>query len=79
MKELLSGLIGPDAGIINKVVPNGDNAARLAHEKPTMAKHVFVRRRSAENWAGRHSRYISVLSPLMIGIYNLVALRGFKL
>ena len=48
MKEFLSGLIGQEAGIINKVVPNGDSAARLAYEKPTMAKHVFVRRLSAE-------------------------------
>ena len=79
MKEFLSGLIGQEAGIINKVVPNGDNAARLAHENPTIAKHVFVRRLSAEHWPGRHSCYISVLSPFMIGIYNLATLRGFKL
>ena len=32
MKELLSGLIVPETGILNKVVPNGENAARLAHE-----------------------------------------------
>ena len=32
MKELLSGLIGPVTGIINKVVPDKDEAARLAHE-----------------------------------------------
>ena len=37
MKELLSGLIGPLTGIINKVVPDKDEAARLAHEISTMA------------------------------------------
>ena len=37
MKELLSGLIGPVTGIINKVVPDKDEAARLAHEIITMA------------------------------------------
>ena len=37
MKELLSGLIGPVTGIINKVVPDKDQAARLAHEISTMA------------------------------------------
>ncbi|XAT57593.1 hypothetical protein GN241_09600 [Rhodobacteraceae bacterium IMCC1335] len=79
MKELLSGLIGPETGIMNKVVPNGDNAARLGHEKPTMGKHASARRLSTEHWAGRHNRYISVLGPFMIGIYNLAALRGFKL
>ena len=79
MKELLSGLIGPETGIMNKVVPNGDNAARLAHEKPTMGKHASARRLSTEHWAGRHNRYISVLGPFMIGIYNLAALQGFKL
>ena len=36
MKELLSGLIGPVTGIINKVVPDKDEAARLAHEISTM-------------------------------------------
>jgi len=37
MKELLSGLIGPVTGIINKVVPDKDEAARLAYEISTMA------------------------------------------
>ena len=37
MKELLSGLIGPVTGIINKVVPDKDEAARLAHEIIPMA------------------------------------------
>jgi hypothetical protein len=37
MKELLSGLIGPVTGIINNVVPDKDEAARLAHEISTMA------------------------------------------
>ena len=36
MKELLSDLIGPVIGIINKVVPDKDEAARLAHEISTM-------------------------------------------
>ena len=49
MKELLSGLIVPETGILNKVVPNGENAARLAHEKPTMGKHASARRLSAEH------------------------------
>ena len=37
MKELLSGIIGPVTGIINKVVPDKDEAARLAHEISIMA------------------------------------------
>ncbi|MDB2530486.1 3TM-type holin [Paracoccaceae bacterium] len=37
MKELLSGLIGPVTGIINKVVPDKDEAARRAYEISTMA------------------------------------------
>ena len=79
MKELLSGLIGPETGIMNKVVPNGDNAARLAHEKPTMGKHASARRLSTEHWAEGYSHYPITLSPFVIGIYNLAALRGFKL
>ena len=37
MKELLSGIIGPVTNIIDKVVPDKDEAARLAHEISTMA------------------------------------------
>jgi len=37
MKKLLSGLISPVTGIINKVVPDKDEAARLAHEISIMA------------------------------------------
>ena len=37
MKELPSGIIGPVTGIINKVVPDKDKAAQLAHEISTMA------------------------------------------
>ena len=37
MKELLSDLIGPVIGIINKVVQDKDEAARLAHEIIPMA------------------------------------------
>ena len=37
MKELLSDLIGPVTGIINKVVPDKDEAARLALEIIPMA------------------------------------------
>jgi hypothetical protein len=37
MKELPSGLIGPVTGIINKVVPDKDEAARLAREISIMA------------------------------------------
>lgn len=36
MKEILSGLIGPVIGIINKVVPDKDESAQLAHEFSTM-------------------------------------------
>ena len=36
MKELLSGIIGPVTNIIDKVVPDKDEAARLAHEISTM-------------------------------------------
>ena len=37
MKELLSGLIGPVTGIISKVVPDKDEAARVANESSTLA------------------------------------------
>ena len=37
MKEFLSGLIGPVSGIIDKVVADKDQAAKLAHEIATMA------------------------------------------
>ena len=37
MKELLSGIIGPVTGIISKVVPDKDEAARLTHEIIPMA------------------------------------------
>ena len=37
MKELLSGIIGPVTNIIEKVVPDKDEAARIAHKISTMA------------------------------------------
>ena len=37
MKELLSGIIGAVTNIIDKVVPDKDESARLAHEISTMA------------------------------------------
>ena len=37
MKELLSGFIGSVWGIIDKVVPDKDQAAKLAHDIATMA------------------------------------------
>ena len=37
MKELLSGLIGPVTGIIDKVVTDKDQAAKLANDIATMA------------------------------------------
>ena len=37
MKELLSGLIGPVTGTIDKVVAYKDQAAKLAHDIITMA------------------------------------------
>ena len=37
MKELLSGIIGPVTNIIDKVVLDKDEAARLAHEISIMA------------------------------------------
>ena len=37
MKELLSGIIGPVTNIIEKVVPDKDEAARINHEISTMA------------------------------------------
>ena len=43
MKELLSGLIGPVTGIINKVVPDKDEAARLAHETFITVEWIPVR------------------------------------
>ena len=43
MKELLSGLIGPVTGIINKVVPDKDESARLAHETFITVERIPVR------------------------------------
>ena len=41
MKELLNGLIGLVTGIIDKVVADKDQAAKLAHDIATMAdRHV---------------------------------------
>ena len=41
MKELLSGIIGPVTGIISKVVPDKDEAARLTHEIiPMVNRHA---------------------------------------
>ena len=41
MKEFLSGLIGLVTGIIDKVVADKDQAAKLAHDIATMAdRHV---------------------------------------
>lgn len=37
MKELLSGIIGPVTKFIEKVVPDKDEATRLAHEINKMA------------------------------------------
>ena len=37
MKELLNGQIGPVTGIIDNVVNDKDQAAKLAHERATMA------------------------------------------
>ena len=43
MKELLSGIIAPVTNIIDKVVLDKDEAARLAHEIRTMAdRHAQI-------------------------------------
>ena len=42
MKELLSGLIGPVIGIVNKVTPRGVNGRPLAHSISAIGKHVSV-------------------------------------
>ena len=42
MKELLSGLIGPVTGIVNKVTPRGDNGRPPAHSISAIGKHVSV-------------------------------------
>ena len=44
MKELLNGLIGPVTGIIDKVVADKDQAAKLAHDIATMADRHARRR-----------------------------------
>ena len=74
MKELLSGLIGSVTGIISKVMPNGDNASYLTHEISTTVQHALESRLSTEHWAEGFSRYLTTLSPFMIGIYNIAAL-----
>ena len=74
MKELLSGLIGRVTGIITKVIPNGDDASYLAHEISTTVQHALESRLSTEHWAEGFSRYLTTLSPFMIGIYNIAAL-----
>jgi hypothetical protein len=42
MEELLSGLIGPVTGIVNKVTPRGDNGRLLAHSISAIGKHAYV-------------------------------------
>ena len=37
MTELLTGLIGPVSGLLDKVITDKDAAAKLAHEIATMA------------------------------------------
>ena len=37
MKELLTGLIDPISGLLDKVIIDKDAAAKLAHEIATMA------------------------------------------
>ena len=74
MKELLSGLIGSVTGIISKVMPNGDNASYLTHEISTTVQHALESRLSTEHWAEGFSRYLTTLSPFVIGIYNSAAL-----
>ncbi len=74
MKELLSGLIGSVTGIISKVMPNGDNASYLTHEISTTVQHALESRLSTEHWAEGFSRYLTTLSPFVIGIYNIAAL-----
>ena len=37
MKQLLTGLIGPVSGLLDKVITDKDAAAKLAHEIATMA------------------------------------------
>ena len=74
MKELLSGLIGSVTGIITKVMPNGDNASYLAHKISTTVQHALESRLATEHWAEEFSRYLTTLSPFVIGIYNIAAL-----
>ena len=74
MEELLSGLIGSVTGIITKVIPNGDDAINLAHAISTTIKHALEIRLSPEHWAEEFSRYLTTLSPFVIGIYNIAAL-----
>ena len=74
MKELLSGLIGPVTGIITKVMPNGDDTINLAHAISTTVQHALESRLSTEHWAEGFSRYLTTLSPFVIGICNIAAL-----
>ena len=74
MKELLNRLIGSVTGIITKVMPNGDNASYLAHEISTTVQHALESRLSTGHWAEGFSRYLTTLSPFVIGIYNIAAL-----
>ena len=74
MKELLNRLIGSVTGIITKVMPNGDNASYLAHEISTTVQHALESRLSTEHWAEGFSRYLTTLSPFVIGICNIAAL-----
>ena len=74
MKELLNRLIGSVTGIISKVMPNGDDAINLAHAISKTVQHALESRLSTEHWAEGFSRYLTKLSPFMIGIYNIAAL-----
>ena len=74
MKELLSGLIGPVTGIINKVVPDKDEAARLAHETFITVECIPVRVKAFVGRLARMARafalhsmrdYLNILSLII--------------
>ena len=78
MKELLSGLIGPVTGIINKVVPDKDEAARLAHEISTMADRHAQALAVAQIEVNRAGGRWKLVSSLVAATMRCISLGSLK-
>ena len=77
MKELLNGLIGPVTGIIDKIVTDKDQAAKLAHDIATMAdRHAqeAMLAQIAVNKAEAQGNWFQASSRLLCGYVCILRL-----